>query len=760
LNLEHSGHIAIEIRITGLVQGVGFRPFVYRIATRFSVNGWVCNASDGVYIRAEADERKLKAFVQALSENAPPAAYISNVSTTGKQPEGISGFSILSSRDQSDDITMVSPDIAVCNECIGDMLHQAHRFNYPFINCTNCGPRFTIIRDLPYDRAKTTMDVFNLCPECSLEYEDVTDRRFHAQPVACNSCGPKYSLIQGDKLHTSPEQVLEMVASMVESGSIIAVKGLGGFFLMCDAGNEGAVKRLRQSKMREGKPFAVMFRDIQTARSYAKVGTGEQKLLESWQRPIVILNEVKPLAPSVSNGFPTIGAMLPYMPFHYLLFRKINLDALVLTSGNISDEPILIENKLAIEILGKISDAVLIYNRDIHNRTDDSVCLLVNNKVRMLRRSRGYVPTPVLLDMNVDRILATGAELVSCFAIGRGGQAIMSQHIGDLKNLETYSFYTESIERFKRLFRVNPSLVAYDLHPDYLSSRYGLDLGILTTGVQHHHAHIASCMSEHYLKDPVIGVAMDGTGYGSDGKIWGSEFMICDLLDYKRMAHFSDMSLPGGDSVTREPWRTALGMLWQVYGEKCLDLNLPFLESIDLRKKKLLLEALVHSVNCPLSSGAGRLFDAVAAITDICPVSFFHAEAPMRLEAAIDHAADGLYTWELMAGGEISFLLMISEMVSDIHRGVSAGIIAGRFHHTIIDVILKQCIRISVLTGIREIVLSGGSFQNRFILEQCENKLRHHGFSVYSNERVPSNDGGIALGQLAIAAARRESGLI
>jgi hydrogenase maturation protein HypF len=751
---------AFGIKIEGLVQGVGFRPFVYRMANAHAIRGWVRNASYGVDIHAEGMDSSLQLFVRFLKENAPPAASILSLTVFEKKPEGMEGFSILKSQDTSDEITLVSPDIAVCNDCINDMQQQPHRLNYPFINCTNCGPRFTIICDLPYDREKTTMDVFSMCETCNREYRDVSDRRFHAQPVACNTCGPYYSLHTKEEACMDPAQVIDKVASMVEAGEIIAVKGMGGFFLMCDATNEEAVKRLRHAKMREGKPFAVMFRDLHAIQSYALAGNMEQQLLESWQRPIVILKEIRSLAPSVSVGFPTIGAMLPYMPFHYLLFGKMKLHAVVLTSGNLSDEPILIDNAVAIEVLGKISDAVLTYNRDIHNRTDDSVRMVVNNKERSLRRSRGYVPSPLILGQSVDGILATGAELVNCFAIGRGKQAILSQHIGDLKNLETYAFYTESIERFKRLFRVRPALVAYDLHPDYLSSRYALELGIPAIGIQHHHAHIAACMSEHHLQEQVIGVAMDGTGYGTDGNIWGSEFMVCDLLEYKRIGHFRYMPLPGGDSVSREPWRTALGLLWQVYGDSCLEMNLPFLDTIDGKRKKLLLEALKHAVNCPLSSGAGRLFDAIAALTNICTVSMFHAEAPMRLEAAVDNSEHAMYSWEVLEGGAISFHHMISEIVSDIHKGLPAGKISGRFHRTMVDVIVRQCLRISAMTGIRIVVLSGGSFQNRFLLEHCEQTLTNAGLSVYTHELIPSNDGGIALGQLAIAAARREAGLI
>ncbi|RLD52320.1 MAG: carbamoyltransferase HypF, partial [Bacteroidetes bacterium] len=470
--------------------------------------------------------------------------------------------------------------------------------------------------------------------------------------------------------------------------------------------------------------------------------------------PIVLLREKKKLAMGVSVGFDKVGAMLPYMPFHYMLFEKLDLPALVLTSGNISDEPIVIENDIALESLSAISDAVLIYNRDIFNRTDDSVAFVVNRRERLIRRSRGYAPQPVNLKLNVDGIFAAGAELVNAFCIGKGNQAIMSQHIGDLKNLEALEFYTESFERHKKLFRMKPELVVHDMHPDYLSTKFAKEMGIPAIEVQHHHSHIASCMAEYNLDEKVIGVSFDGTGLGDDGHIWGGEFFVCDLADYKRYTHFDYIPLPGGDSVTKEPWRTAVSFLHKIYGKKFLGLDLPFLRDLDNSKLNLIVQAIEKNINSPLSSSAGRLFDAVAALTNLCPVSKFHAEAPMRLEAVINFKEDGAYSFDF--GDVISFEDTIREIVEDLKEGIPVADISAKFHNTVINVVFGVVSMIRKETGLDKVVLSGGTFQNRYILQNVETILTLEGFKVYSQANIPSNDGGVALGQIAIAAKRRE----
>ena len=755
---EEKTHITTLIQIKGLVQGVGFRPFIYRMAHQHGLNGWVENRNDGVIIKVNGSNEILNLFVEDIKIQAPVASNIHSIKSKVVEPESFSEFKIVKSENSSAEITDISPDIAVCDACLVDLKNQAHRIDYPFINCTNCGPRFSIIQDLPYDRHKTTMDPFVMCNICRSEYEDVLDRRFHAQPVACSTCGPEYELIIGERSITDFDEILDQTKDLLQNGKIIAIKGIGGFQIACDAQNEDAVKRLREKKVREGKPFAVMFKNIESMQEFVYLFPSEKKSVESWRRPIVIVQEKKNLAPGVSVGFKTIGAMLPYMPFHHLLFEKIQLPAIVLTSGNLSDEPIVINNQDAENNLTRIADAVLVYNREIYNRTDDSVVFSANEKERLIRRSRGYAPEPVNLNLNVDGIFAAGAELVNCFCFGKGKQAILSQHIGDLKNLETLEFYTESFERYKKLFRAEPTLVVHDKHPDYLSTRFAKDLNIEQIEVQHHHSHIASCMAEFNLDEKVIGVSLDGTGYGEDGNIWGGEFFICDLADFKRFSHFEYIPLPGGDSVTKEPWRTALSYLYKIYGGELWDLDIPFIKSLDKAKSNFLIQAIDKNINCPLSSSAGRLFDAIAAITNVCAISTFHAEAPMRLESVASAGIDFGYPFDL--GDVISFESTVRVIVDDIADGIDVAEISAKFHNTVINVIFAVASQIRKETGINKVVLSGGTFQNKYILSRIERILEKERFEVFSQLKVPSNDGGIALGQLVIAAKRRELGML
>ncbi|MBC8486246.1 MAG: carbamoyltransferase HypF [Bacteroidetes bacterium] len=751
---ENFRDITANIRVKGLVQGVGFRPFIYRLAYRYNLTGWVENRNDGVVIKAIGQENKIDEFIGSIKREAPVASNISSVSKEIKEHEEFNEFRIIKSKNASKEITDISPDIAVCDACLKDMKAQPHRIDYPFINCTNCDPRFSIIKDLPYDREKTTMAPFIMCDTCQKEYEDVLDRRFHAQPVACNYCGPIYKLHLKSKTINHLNEIILTVKDLLHDGKIIAVKGIGGFQIACDAQNQAAVKRLRDLKNREGKPFAVMFKNVEALKEFVFLNEAEQRSITSWRRPILILKEKQKLASDVSVGFNTIGTMLPYMPFHYLLFEQLNIPAIVLTSGNISEEPIVIDNDEALKTLTRIADAVLTYNRDIYNRTDDSVAFIINNRERVIRRSRSYSPEPVNLNLNVDGIFAAGAELVNSFCLGKGNQAILSQHIGDLKNLETLEFYTESYKRFKKLFRAKPELVVHDMHPDYLSTNFAKDLKLETIEVQHHHAHIASCMAEYGLDEKVIGVSFDGTGLGDDGNIWGGEFFICDLADYKRLTHFDYMPLPGGDQTTKEPWRTGISYLYKIFGREFLNLNTPFLKELDHDKVEFIVQAIEKNINCPLSSSAGRLFDAVAAITNICPVSKFHAEAPMRLEAAIKSNESYAYPFDF--GETISFETTIREIVEDLKEGFPVSGISAKFHNTVINVIFAVASLARKETGINKVVLSGGTFQNRYILSNIESKLILEGFEVFTQTKVPSNDGGIALGQLVIGAKRRE----
>lgn len=754
------------IQVRGLVQGVGFRPFIYRLADRHSILGWVENRSDGVMIHAEGKPEALHHFLAAIQQEAPQAAGIRSVKSAAVSPGHFTTFRIRKSRESVDGITEISPDIAVCDACLEDMKRQPHRLAYPFINCTNCGPRFTIIYDLPYDREKTTMKVFPMCEKCREEYEQVLDRRFHAQPVACNHCGPHYTLETKKGSITRTEDILLEADRMLGEGKILAIKGMGGFHLTCDALNETSTKTLRQRKNREGKPFAVMFKDLASIERFLVTGERERNVLTSWHRPIVILKNKLPgekLAFSVSNGFDTTGAMLPYMPFHHQLFEILHTPVLVLTSGNLSDEPILISNEKAREELMAVANGIITYNRDILNRTDDSVVMVINDRRRMIRRSRGFVPLPVETAHVTEGIFAAGAELVNCFGIGKGKQALLSQHIGDLKNLETLEFYAEAIQRFRTMFRFQAEVLAVDLHPDYLSRKYCMEVmakdnRVAVTEIQHHHAHIASCMAEHRLDEKVIGVSLDGVGYGTDGNIWGFEFLVCDLVEFERRLHAEYVPQPGGDLATREPWRMAMAYLYKVYGNSAMDLALPFYQKIPAGHREFIMEAISKGINAPLTCSAGRLFDAVAAITGVCTHSAFHAEAPMRLEQVMAngmaepypfHADRTIHTGDLIRG-----------VTEDVLRGEDPSVISLKFHLSIIEIVKKGCLNIRRETGIKKVVMSGGTFQNRFLLSTLENRLQEAGLQVYTQQEAPSNDGGIALGQLAIAAKRRSAGMI
>ena len=751
---------SLQITITGLVQGVGFRPFVFRIAIRFGLTGWVRNTNENVTIIVSGTPENIHGFLNSFRDETPPAAMIDDISILEIETISFPSFTIHHSHDISSQITEISPDIAVCEACLQDMDQPGSRLDYAFVNCTNCGPRFTIIEDLPYDRAKTTMKTFVMCPSCRKEYETVTDRRFHAQPTACTICGPHYELFAGNmRISQEIGFIVNYVSKCIDNGGIVLVKGLGGMHLACDAFNETAVKRLREIKNREGKPFAVMFRDKKSVKRYAHLNSDEQKSLSSWQKPIVLLkqkvdsNLLK--TQDLNSGLTLLGVMLPYMPFHYLLFRQLKSFAIVLTSGNFSSEPILINNQLALEQFSPYVDATVLHNRDIYNRTDDSVVRIMGGRERSLRRSRGYVPAPIRTAINTEGIIAFGAELTNCFCVGKGQKAFLSQHIGDLQGLETTLFYEQTIAQFVRLFRVSPVLLAVDMHPAYISTKTGLNYGELPiVRVQHHHAHIASCMTEHKLDEKVIGIALDGTGYGPDGNSWGAEFMICDLNDFERVAHFEYIPQPGGDLATEEPWRMAVSYLYKVYGRGFTDLDLPILKLVDPEKVQLVLQMIDKKINSPLTSGAGRLFDCVASLLDLVQVASFQAEGPMRLESLVRTDCSENYSFHY--GETICFDDTIRSIVEDLDRGTEKGIISTKFHNTIISVIFEFANSIRLNQGINKVALSGGVFQNKYLLEGALEILQKNNFEVYSHSKVPANDGGIALGQLAVASKRRE----
>jgi len=738
--------------IKGLVQGVGFRPFICRMAAKYDLFGEVDNRTDGVRVIVNGDIKTIDKFSNDILRNAPPASQIKSIEINKIQSTAYDSFRISTSKIFDNQITEVSPDIAVCQDCLDDLEKDPDRIDYPFVNCTNCGPRFTIIEELPYDRPKTTMKSFTMCKSCSMEYNDILDRRFHAQPIACNSCGPVYSYKDPVKNLNNIKEILEEVSVQISSGKTVAIKGLGGYHLMCDALNNDAVRNLRQKKQRDSKPFAVMFRNLNAAKKYCYIEEEEEKALKSWRRPILILKQKKLLAEQVSNGLNTIGAMLPYMPVHYMLFRMLNTPVVVLTSGNISDEPIITDDLLAEKQLMPVADSLLTYNRQILNRTDDSVIRIIDNKESLIRRSRGFVPRPVDVKCNVEGILAAGAEQKNSFCIGKGNQAVMSQFIGDLKNIATYNFFSEAIDRFSKLFRFKPAYIACDLHPDYLSSQYAealeKELKIPLFRIQHHHAHIASCMAEHRIDEKVIGISLDGTGYGSDGNIWGGEFMIADLKDFSRFTHFDDIALPGGDKTIGEPWRTAFSYIYKYFGNNFNFKSVPIFNSIDEKKLQMVKEMLEMKINSPMSSGAGRLFDAVSAILGLCSVATFDSEAPMRLENAINDKTDDIYPF--IAEKPVVFSETLKAIINDL-PGQTISIISAKFHNTVAQVILEVARQIRTETSINKVILSGGVFQNKYLLEKSLYLLTRNRFKVFTNHLVPPNDGGVSLGQLVIA---------
>lgn len=731
---------------------MGFRPFIFRLASAYGLDGEVYNRTNGVRILVDCDNKTIGEFRRDIINLAPPASVIKSVELNDLPFQGFSGFRISASKAFDDQITEVSPDIAVCDECLAEMSSDPARINYPLINCTNCGPRFTIIRNLPYDRPATTMTDFEMCGKCRGEYNDVADRRFHAQPVACNKCGPSYIYKSGNRTESNTITILKEIASLIESGRTVAVKGTGGYHLMCDALKNDAVERLRRNKKRDSKPFAVMFPGIGEIKEFCFVSQEEENELLSWRRPVVLLSSKKIPAESVSNGLNTIGAMLPSMPFHYLMFRYLKTMAVVMTSGNMSEEPVITDDTEASEKLGKVADAIVSYNRKIYNRADDSVVRIADGRPYIIRRSRGYVPHPVDLDFNAEGILALGAGQKNSFCLGKNNQAIMSQYIGDLDNAEATDFFRESVTRFSGLFRFTPCCLACDLHPDYFSSRYASVLqkekGIPVIRVQHHHAHIASCMAENGLSQKVIGISFDGTGYGTDGKIWGSEFIIASFQGFERYTHFDYVPMPGGDRASEEPWRMAYSYLYKYFGD---DIDYEAIEpfrSIEKGKLVMMRDMIRNDINCPLTSGAGRLFDAIAALTGLCSKSSFDSEAPMRLESVINCKTDQYYPFS--TGETIRFDITLKALLEDL-RHPDIPLVSAKFHNTICMIINEVAEKMRQEYSTDRVVLSGGVFQNKYLLERSVYKLRENGFKVYVHRQVPPNDGGISLGQLAVA---------
>ena len=744
-----------EIAITGIVQGIGFRPFIYNLAKKYLIRGWVLNNEKGVFIDAESEDGNLDRFIQDIPALAPPLARIESFYVKYLEPLGYTTFEIKKSEEAEDKFVLISPDVATCDQCLLELFSpQNFRYRYPFINCTLCGPRFTIIKDIPYDRHKTTMAPFTMCPVCQGEYENPADRRFHAQPNACSACGPLLRLEDGKGEEVLGDPI-EKTLDLLGRGFIVAIKGLGGFHLACDARNNNAVSSLRSRKFREDKPFAVMCRDIDEVKEHCEVDEEEEKLLLSVERPIVILRrrEDFAIAHAVAPYQDTLGVMLPYSPLHHLLLRG-PLKTLVMTSGNVSDEPIAYKNEEASHRLRHIADYFLFHNREIHMRCDDSVTRIFEGKPYSLRRSRGYVPFPIKLSSPLEMILACGGELKNTFCLARGQYAFVSPHIGDLENLETLTSFEEGIEHFKRLFYIEPKAVAYDLHPDYLSTRYALSISdIPKVGVQHHHAHIASGMAENGIEGDVIGVALDGTGFGLDGTIWGGEFIKANLRDFDRLAHLKNVPMPGSSMAIKEPWRMAMVYLFEAFGEEANNLRIDLMKRINLQKWDILKRMIEKRINTPLTSSMGRLFDAIASILSVRDEVHYEGQAAIELEMIADHEVKEEYPF-LIKKDERPMVIdptgIIRGVVHDLVEKTSPSIISGKFHRTVARFIVETCEAIRSGEGLNRVVLSGGVFQNFSLLSFVTKGLKRSGFEVYTHHLVPTNDGGISLGQAVI----------
>ncbi len=764
------GYERREVRVRGIVQGVGFRPFVYTLAGQHGLSGVVRNDAEGVYIEAEGESEALEQFVQEISTGAPPLAVVETVSSRPLAVCGGHGFRIEESRDGSQRRTLVSPDVATCEACLQELFDPAdRRYRYPFINCTHCGPRFTITRDVPYDRPVTTMSRFPLCPDCQAEYDDPTNRRFHAQPNACPACGPQVRLLGAADGVVDEECMgdgaIQGAVALLRAGSIVAVKGLGGFHLACNPFDPDTVRALRALKIRQDKPFALMARDLAQVRSLCRVNTAEEALLTSAARPIVLLprREDSELAEEVAPRQRTLGVMLAYTPLHHLLLHDVGAP-LVMTSGNRCDEPIAFRDEEAFEQLGQITPWFLVHDRPIHMRCDDSVVRVERQQTYPLRRSRGYAPAPLVLSRPfAQHILACGGELKNTFCLGREQHAVLSHHIGDLENYETLRSFREGISHFCRLFGVHPELVAFDLHPGYLSTQYAHEqeeAGMETVGVQHHHAHIAACLadSQRPVDERVVGVALDGTGYGTDGTIWGGEFLEGSVAEgFARLGHLAYAPLPGGEAAIREPWRVAIAHLIAVFGEdETLQLPLDVVRRAGERNVRLIARLVQQQLNTPLTSSAGRLFDAMAALVSV-PGSVrtsYEGQAAIELEmVAHGRAAQG-YPFSLKENGGmwvIETSEVIAGVVADLLAAVPASRISARFHRTVAEMVLSGCRRVRAGGGPAAVALSGGSFQNSLLLNQAVDLLEDHGFAVYLHHRVPANDGGLALGQAVLA---------
>lgn len=752
------------------MQGVGFRPFIYNLARRYDLTGEVFNDSRGVQITVQGIPASIESFENDIRIKSPPQSRITALETDIiDEQTSYTDFRIDVSAAGGDKSTAISPDLNVCPDCLRELFDpKDRRYLYPFINCTNCGPRYTIIRDIPYDRPKTTMASFQMCSRCQQEYDDPANRRFHAQPNACPVCGPQLSLYSSDRELIGKggdaqknRGLFKVLAEHFEAGRIVAIKGIGGFHLACDATNEKAVAALRQRKYRQDKPFAVMFPDLNTIRDFCRINPAEIELLQSVARPIVLLrkSESRDVAYSAAPNNHYLGAMLPYTPLHYLIFRFWKRP-LIMTSGNVSDEPIVYRNEELFDRLSSIADYFLVHDRMIHIRCDDSVTRIWESKPYILRRSRGYVPQELTIDRRFRRqVLACGPEQKNTFTLAKDRTVYISQHIGDLENYEVLKALEEGVTHFRSLFDLNPEIIAYDLHPDYLSTKYALDYqdenrDVRKIGIQHHHAHAVSCMIENGLNHPVIALVLDGTGYGEDGTIWGGEFLIAEYNRYHRMGHLKTVAMPGAGAAIKNPWQMAVAFLYQVFADDLLEFEIPLLKAIPKESVQLILQLINSQQSLPITSSCGRLFDAVAALCGLRYKVNYEGQAAVEFEQSIQKISDDSYDFYTSAedsGIILNWDRMLKQVVADIEQRIPIGEIAVRFHNGLAGGLLKVAVAIRNQTDINDVVLSGGVFMNIYLLSRLKKLLENKGFYVYTHSVVPCNDGGISLGQAVIA---------
>ncbi len=765
--------VSKKIKITGIVQGVGFRPFVYNLAKSKNCAGFVINNSVGVIIEIQGNPNNIQDFIDILHTKPPTRSRIDTFQVSElKSNRQFSDFIIKKSVELKNKTVAISPDLNVCDECLHELFDKNNkRYLYPFINCTNCGPRYSIIKDVPYDRPVTTMKNFVMCESCLTEYETPENRRFHAQPNACFSCGPEIILSDNKNINIIRGnnkkdlfRIFQKINEIIRAGKILAIKGIGGFHLACNALDNTAVKNLRTRKIREDKPFAVMFPSIDMVKQYCVTKKEENKLLESYPRPIVLLkkkNNCK-IANSVAPHNKFLGSILPYTPIHYILFYFIDFP-LVMTSGNISDEPIAFKNSAAKNRLANIADFFLIHNREIHIRNDDSVFRIWKNTPYPLRRSRGYVPNSIILKNKIKfSILACGSEQKNTFGLAKNKQVYISHHIGDLENFETLKAFEQGIDHFKNIFDIEPEIIAYDLHPEYLSTKYALSYAeknpngakIKKIGIQHHHAHAVSCMAENKINEPVIAIILDGTGFGTDSTIWGGEILISEYSGFKRMAHFANVKMPGAKAAVKNPWQMAISYLYEIFGKDLINPEHPFMQSIEPDSLELIIQIIENQINTPITSSCGRLFDAVAAIAGVRNSVNYEGQAAIEFEQYISDNSKTAYNFEIENNGDmqiISWKKMFRQLVSDVKNNISKSQIAGKFHNGLVNILYETVKKISHKTGIKKVVLSGGVFMNLYLLNNLDFILEKNRFKVYTHKSLPTNDGGIALGQIVIA---------